>query len=284
MVVLFSFSIEVLAVRDELMCSESGVCLTDREWIGVVVSRRAVDVVAELEGRLAEVLVEVGQSVEEGDVLAEIKSEQISYDFKMALAQQRSANSQIEKSLNEVEKYKNQLHRREKISGIISGEEISTVQANIDSARADVGVAKAELESVVAELESLKWKMSKTKILSPMSGSISLRYIDSGSQLKLGDQVFRLVSTDELFVRFAVPESHIYDLKKGARINVNLEHTASSVGGVVNHISSEIDMASQMVFVEAKIENFDFLPPIGTPVFVSLQESDPLNTEGLDYE
>lgn len=66
--------------------------------------------------------------------------------------------------------------------------------------------AEARLLSAEAELERARLQLSRTELRAPFNGVLSDKQVDFGQYLTAGTQVARLLSSDEMEVRLALPE------------------------------------------------------------------------------
>jgi hypothetical protein len=87
--------------------------------------------------------------------------------------------------------------------------------------------------------------------------------------------IARLVSADDLRVRFAVPEENVGAIALGMAIVAQVGGVNEPLSGVVENIAPEVDIASRYVYAEGKIDPSSIAGlkktvPSGTVVRVSI--------------
>ena len=238
-------------------------------WIGVVLPLEAVDVGAQTAGRLDEVAVRPGSEVEVGQLLARIDSRTAEADRKIAAAELEMAEAELARSAVRSRQESNRYERRSSTAELWSEEEISSTEVEARSAEAEKEAAEARVERAKATVEQLDSALQELEIRAPFDGQVSIRYLDPGAIVSSGSAIVRLVSSEALLVRFAVPPEELGALSLGATVEVIGDD--SPLGqAVVRRISPEIDLASQRIFVEALLDplTLRFRPKGGLGVVV----------------
>src|SRR5262245_8890220 len=127
-----------------------------------------VVVAAERGGRLTRVLVEEGQAVAKGALLAEIESDEL----RAALDEARSrvVEARAELKLAEVNRERRERLVREQIVAV----------HDLDQANRDLDIARARLETATAEVARYEAQIRKSGILAPIAGTVIARQVDAG--------------------------------------------------------------------------------------------------------
>jgi len=148
-----------------------------------------VKVLARTANQASEVLVEEGDSVAKGQILARLESDQ----QRRALAK---TEAQLARARREFERTQN-LHRQEMIS----------TQALND--------ASFELRQLEIALEDAKLELSYTEITAPIRGRVTQRLLKAGDQVAIGQHLFDLVDFDTLVARVYLPEKNLPLVREG---------------------------------------------------------------------
>ena len=189
--------------------------------------------------RLAEVRVQVGDSVRKGQVLAVFASEMVQAD----LAQARAAVAEAEAALAEATANA-QRARELQNTGALSAQAIQqyltverTTQARVESARA------------AARMQELRVRHSQ--VLSPDAGIISARSATVGAVVGAGQELFRLIRQGRLEWRAEVPSAELGRLKPGMSVTVQPPGGAP-VAGRVRMVAPTVDPATRngLVYVD----------------------------------
>ncbi|MEO1368651.1 MAG: efflux RND transporter periplasmic adaptor subunit, partial [Acidobacteriota bacterium] len=222
-------------------------------WIGVVLPLEAVDVAAQTAGRLEAISVRPGGTVGAGQVIARIDSSTAAADRRIALAELEMAEAELARSAVRSRQETNRHERRSSTADLWSEEEISATEVDARSAEAEEKAAEARVERARAAVEQLDRTLEQLEIRAPFSGRVSLRYLDPGAFVASGSAIVRLVSSEALLVRFAVPPGEVGALELDADVDVTA--AGQLLGRArIRRISPEIDLASQRIFAEAFLD------------------------------
>ncbi len=187
-----------------------------------LVAENEVQVLAETEGRVEELLIEEGQQVTKGQLLAALvrDDEQIAYEK----AEVRLANA------------KSAFDRAQRL-----GKQGLVTQEDLDKATMEHRVAQQEL----AEAE---WNLNKTEIRAPFDGRVTTRNITLGQHVRPGDELFTVTDFDPLISRIFLPEKDIIGLEEGRSVRITLKSDDSiEFDGRIRQISPVVDTSTGTV-------------------------------------
>lgn len=177
------------------------------------------EVVAKVGGEVVEILVEEGQRVEEGQVLARLDGERLRFEVQQA-----------EANLNKLERD----HARNvdlKERGIISLGEFEKILYEMEALRATFNLAKLEL--------------SYTEIKAPIDGVVARRYIKVGNTLPVNAPTFQVTSLEPLVSYLYVPEREYRHIEAGQTATIQVDALQGTVfEGIVARISPVVDPAT----------------------------------------
>jgi len=217
------------------------------EWIRAVGSVHAdqqVELSAEVGGRLAEIGVEVGDLVEEGDLLARIDDERLRIARDLARAEVEMARANLEKSRRDAQRQIN-LYQGQVTS------EFSLEQANL-KARIDEGQLKvSQARLAVAERD-----LADASIISPVEGEITRKHLEVGELVEAGTPLFDVAKIDRVKVVVHVSELEVTRLQKGQEAEISVDgHPGVVFHGTVNTISAQADPQTRAFPVEILVAN-----------------------------
>jgi len=174
---------------------------------GYVVARRKAVVSAKIQGRLAELKVEEGSRVREGQLLARLESA----DYE---AQVSRARAQLERAQADLAENQRQLRLAEGLAreNVLARDQLEAAQSRVRIAEAGVSQARADLDYAQAALRN-------TRILAPFTGTVvkkmaevgeSVAPIPPGVNLSTSSgAVVALADLDTLEVEADVAESNV---------------------------------------------------------------------------
>jgi membrane fusion protein (multidrug efflux system) len=146
-------------------------------------------VVAKVSGVVEKILVEEGDSVKAGQVLAKLEDE----EFIHRLAQ---VESKLEELANEFQRNKELFKNK-----LISAEAYDST--------------KYEYQTQKSTYDLTKLNLNYTEIKAPISGIVSERFIKLGNMVTVNQETFRVADFDPLLAVLHVPEKELSKLKAG---------------------------------------------------------------------
>ncbi len=212
-------------------------------YIGVLTPKSQAEVVAPFATTVKELIAPLGEHVEAGAKLAILDDSPIrellaksEADLKGAQASQAAAASAARTA------------RKAYSVGVAS-------KANATAAVYALTEASARVQSAKAAHEATKAKLSKTTLVAPIAGKVAIQFAKVGAQVAEGQPVVRVISSDELFVRFAIPTDQADKVTVGSELDIRIDRQGQEVTarGVVTTIAPELDPIAQMIFAEAEL-------------------------------
>ena len=223
-------------------------------WLGVILSSEAVDVTADSPGRLAAVYVEIGDRVRRGDRLASLDPRIVAQDLEMARSALRASEADAGRADAELSEARARWDRRRKNPEIFSGEDLAESELRVKTATSALEVSRARVAEQRARVRQLETSVGQTDVRAPFDGQVAERFADPGALVGPGTPVLRLISGGDLRVRAAVPPDDARALAPGTMVTARVRDLTLEVPGRVERISPGVDTASQMVFVEIRLE------------------------------
>jgi HlyD family secretion protein len=186
--------------------------------------------------RLIEVLVDVGSTVQKGQLLARADDSQLVAQLaqQVALVKQAEADNLQAQANRE---------RAERLTDFFS---VETVQTRRSSAAA----AAAKLELAIAQRDELRIKVAHTRIVAPASGVVSRRTATVGAVVQSGAELFRVIRDGELEWRAELPSHSLAKVRAGDLVRIALDD-GGSLEARVRLVAPTIDAATRngMVYV-----------------------------------
>ncbi|WP_394820687.1 efflux RND transporter periplasmic adaptor subunit [Pendulispora albinea] len=257
-------------------------------WTGVILAP-AVELTARNDGRLAKVLVRVGDTVHAGDVLAQLDITVQLHEIAAAEAALRASRAEAGAASVSLAQAADRAKRRKMVVKygdtelpIVSPEEL--VGSNFDqkAAGSRLVAAAANTQERVARLEQLRATVDEATIRAPFDGAVATRYLEPGAHVRSGMSLIRLVGQGGLRVRFAVPEAEAGAVQLASK--VLLECDGQTLGAAIDRIAPEVESSSGTIFVEASVEGVhesQHTALAGRVVGVKLAPAVSLPTEGI---
>ena len=249
-------------------------------FTGMTRASESADVVARVAGVLETVDFEPSSEVAAGQVLFTIEETKYRAARDAAAAALASAEADLARSRTE-------LQRVEKASRSRAVSEM-----DVDRARANRDMAIAAVASAKANLDDAELIYSYTKVVAPISGSVSRNLVDAGNLVGQGGPTLltRINALRPIYVYFHVPESMVLRYlatgqRKGARAEGGDWHgpsiavarandTSFPFDGVVDFIDNQVDGQTGTIELRARLENENlmFFPGLFVRIKVTGEE------------
>ena len=192
---------------------------------GRVRPRVTVDIAARTSGAVDRVLVDEGDAVARGDVLARL-------DMSEARAELGRSEAEEERARLDYERVA-QLRERD----VATATEYQT-------ARADLRVAENTTEL-------WRTRVDYGEIIAPRSAVVTTRHVEPGEAVQNQDVLFELAALDELVIRVGVPERDVVHLQQGQLLPVRIDAMPEALfEGRIRLISPMPRETSQLTPVE----------------------------------
>jgi membrane fusion protein, multidrug efflux system len=225
---------------------------------GPLVVDQQADVLAERDGRVVEVLVEIADHVHKGQVLARLDSREIEASRAAAAAKVDSLKAQVREWHSEQEVEEADLRRADimRADSIMDQEDWEHVKYKLQETISEVARYKADESAAEFQLHALDVQMEQSRIAAPFTGVIGRRSVRLAQEVKKGDALFWLTAEQPLHILFTIPESALGSFHAGTRLNLTTgDFPALHQTAVVRRVSPVVDPASGSVEVIGDLDH-----------------------------
>lgn len=199
---------------------------------GYVVARRQATVSAKITGKVSDILIEEGQHVKAGEVLARLDGSNAQAALALAQSQLTSTRAGLAEVQAQLSDAQRQLKRTQELTakGLFSQAALDTAQANVDTLSARL--ERIRSDGIVAErsVSVYRQQLDDTVVRAPFSGVITVKNAQPGemiSPLSAGGAGTRtgigtLVDMDSLEIEVDVNENFINRVQPGQPVSARL--------------------------------------------------------------
>jgi membrane fusion protein, multidrug efflux system len=225
--------------------------------VGPLVVEQQADVVAERDGRVTSVNVEISDHVRKGEVLALLDDRALQAARAEKAARIDSLRAQVqsweaEQRSNEADLRRADAMRAEKI---LDDEDWEHVQYKLTETKSQVARYKADELAAEAELHAADVELSQSRIAAPFDGVVGRRSVHDAQAVKKGDTLFWITAQAPLRILFTVPESAMAAFPRGARLELTTtDYPHLKQPAVVFRVSPVVDPASGSIEVIGSLE------------------------------
>lgn len=205
--------------------------ITDRINLpGYIEPWTRLKLMAKIKGSITEVLVNDGDRVKKGDILARIEAD----DFRIAV-ERAEATYNLTKA-----EYSRDKSIYDK--GVIPTAALDTNRTNMQRAKADY--------------ENAKLLLSRTSITSPMDGIIRRMDAKVGLQLSVGDPIAEILEIDRMKGVIGIPESDVTAVRKLENVDLTVQALGDRIiTGKKHFLSPSPETTARLYNLELEIDN-----------------------------
>ena len=243
---------------------------TNRVYAGTSRAARRAELGFKRGGEVATVMVDLGDSVAAGQLLAQLDTRALASDLRraqseevLAAANRRSASAQTELAANTERRV-----RALRANGNVSQQAFDEAHLQYRVSRAQLEVAQASLGRAQAAVEAMEVALSEAEIRAPFGGIIQARHVDEGSQIGPGSPALSLVETSKREAHVGIPESAVTSLTVGDAYTINWQNVSASAQ--LRSLLPEVNPNTRTVTAVFTVA--DQRIPLGAVVELSLQQ------------
>jgi RND family efflux transporter MFP subunit len=220
---------------------------------------------ARTNGYLKSRLVEIGDRVSAGQLLAEIATPEIDAQLEQARATLLQTQATVLRNEADEALANANLERAKKLfpEQGIAQQELDTNVAQAKAARATTAASKATLKVNQANIERLQTLQSFQKVTAPFAGVITARNVDPGALVSADSpnttrEMFHLMQVDTLRVFVNVPQVFSTDVRVGQKALIfRREDPRQTFSGTVMRTAEALDPATRTLLTEVQVPNKD---------------------------
>jgi RND family efflux transporter MFP subunit len=202
----------------------------------------------DLSGSVVDILVDEGQVVVQGQILAEL-------DDQRLMAQMSELSALLNRAKSEANLAELSLKR---VVELVA-KKLESAQ-RLDETTESVNAAKAFVDEILARKQTLLVEIGKTKLRAPFDGSVVSRLVDKGTVVGVGQALFSLQQNAQLQVRFALAADYANQLAVDQVVTVATQ--SSQILGEIKSIAQQrrLDTRTVEVIISLTEHNLLILP------------------------
>ena len=190
-------------------------------------AERSLDVLARASGEVVEVLVEEGDAVRGGQLLAQLDPS----DARLALAEAQAHYDNIQREYTRTEELAKH--------GGVTDQELENQRYQI------------ELRTIA--LERSRQQLADTEVRSPITGIVGERSVTPGATISASTRLFHVLDPDPLLAVIHIPDAGRQSLRAGQEVQIQAAGGVQA-SGVIDRISPVVEAESGTVKVTVELD------------------------------
>jgi macrolide-specific efflux system membrane fusion protein len=187
---------------------------------GTLEPKDYVNVGAQVSGMIETLHVDIGDTVEKGQLIAEIDPDVYESQVRGDEAKLKTLRAQKAEQEALVNQAKTKLNRNKKLlkERAVSTETVEDAQTDLDVSKAKLLSLDAQIEQAESTLEGDKTNLNYTKIYAPMNGSVVDKSVSEGETINASQsapEIVQIADLDIMTVRAQVAEADVMKLSIG---------------------------------------------------------------------
>ena len=253
-----------LKVRTITIGEESGT--TSAGYAGTIHNKTETNLAFQIGGRVLNKFVNVGDSVQAGQVIAQINGSDTAAQVQNSEGAVKAAQSAFELAETNAKRYR-ELYAQQAISKL-----------QLDQAENQLNAASAQLQQAEAGLNLSSNQSSYTNLTAPDTGIITALNLEEGQVVAAGQSIGTLAAGHEPEAVIALPEQELSKIHVGSPANITFWALPNvTVQGVVREISPVPDPVARTYTVKITLQNPPNEVQLGMTVNANLTTTDTSN-------
>ena len=223
------------------------------EAVGTIQAMNSVTVRSQVDGRLLELSVKEGSTIQRGDLVARIDAATYRASYDQAVAKKSQDEATLANAKIDLDRY------------ITLSERGAGTRQQTDTQRAQVAQLTALVQADQAAIENAKAVLDYTMIRSPIDGLVGIRLVDVGNLIRTSDAsgIVTIAQIQPIFAIFNLPQQQFRSVKDAfSRGEVKVQAVDADgvtvlAEGVVEVIDNQVDQATGTVKIRARFANDD---------------------------
>lgn len=255
------------------------------EFVGSLEAQKRVDLKPQVEGRIVDILVASGQSVDAGTLLIQLDPDKNQAQVRgatadvesavasrnTALAQLRASQADQQRAAADVKLQDTEFQRTQVLvaQGAQSQQDLDrarnnretalatlkAAQENVQAAQAALNEANAKVGRAQADRSSARVDLRYNRVTAPIAGVVGNVPVKVGDYVKTDTTLTSIIQNQALDLNLAVPIERAGQLRLGLPVQLLDENNQPLTTGRISFISPEVNSSQQSVLAKATFDN-----------------------------
>ncbi len=221
-------------------------------------------VYARTSGYVRSYKVDIGDTVKEGQLLAELDTPEVDQELRQTQASAGQARAVVQQAATQRELARTTVERYAALTpqGVTSKQDLDEKQATFAAQSANVNAAEASVKSADANVRRLGELKSFGRVVAPFDGVVTSRAVEMGQLVTAGSgagqAMFKIAKLDVVRVYVNVPQLYAGSVKVGQETQVTVrEVPGHPFKGTIARTARALDPATRTLLTEIRVPNAD---------------------------
>lgn len=234
-----------------------------------------VSVRPEINGKIAELPVDIGDNVKKGQLLCRLDDTDLQTEKESQVSQIEGAKLQIEAATLQVEKTEREFRRNEQLfqNKLVAQDIFDNARTDFQVAKNALSLARNALERAQKALKQVDDKLAKTRIEAPFDCTVLTRPVSLGQTVSgsagfnSGTEILTIANLNDMIITAHINQADVTRMKKGQPVEVQVE----SVPGL--KMRGEVERIAPQAVIRNGIKGFS--------ARIAIKELDPRIRPGM---
>lgn len=201
----------------------------------------------QVNGRVKNVYVHMGDRVQKGQLLVELDSVFLEIELKRQSALLDLAKAGFDESYAELQR----------LTPLWEKNPPSISKKSFEDAEIRVRQKKAQLDQATADFENTQQRLRETKIIAPYDGVIAKRNVDYGEAVTTmpAVTVAEIIDDSQLLFEFSLPQDLLPAVKKQSSVVLDIPGLSQPYVGAISVISPQLEKDTRTFLCQVQIDN-----------------------------
>lgn len=230
------------------------------QTMGELRPKAIVQVMSRVSGRLQKILVDRGETVNKGELLAVVDDVDLQQQIQRAEASVQVAAAAVKREqlnhanlVTQVERYQGLYNE-----SLISVQNLEEIENRLYMSRAQLEMLQAQVLQAEATLRQLKIQHSQTRVYSPLKGFVGTRHLDPGALVSPSVPILSVLDLNRVKTVVPVPETVIRKIRIGLPADIVVAaYPDRTFRGTITRVSPFLNTETRSADIEIEVKNRD---------------------------
>ncbi len=249
--------VEKYPIRVETEAARFGAGGNGMSYVGVVEESEATAVSFTSMGVIKRMLVAEGQTVTQGQLLAEIDATTPTSTVEIAEVSNVQAEDMVKQAENKYAQAKDAYDRMKILheNGSIPEVKWVEMETNLRQAETALNTARANVTSAHATKTIAQKGVADTKLIAPVSGVVGKRQLNVGETAMPSQPVLSILNIGTVKVKVSIPETELKNIGPGTPSSIVVEAANSTLSGGAIEKGVQADVATHTYDIRINVAN-----------------------------